>query len=65
MLKSLKCRLDATGTEREIKLLFVLDKADIGHPVYFWTEMAAMREQGNQGSFWLPGGGRVWSVRSK
>lgn len=45
--QSLKWEPDASRTEREIRLLFVLDKTD----VYFWTEMASVWEQGNQGCF--------------
>lgn len=34
------------GTKREIRPLFVLDKTDVGYPVYLWTEMAFLRDQG-------------------
>ena len=42
---------DASGTKREIRPLFVLDKTDVGYPVYLWTKMAFLRDQGNQRCF--------------
>lgn len=37
---------DASGTKREIRPLFVVDKTHVGYPVYLWTEMAFLRDQG-------------------
>lgn len=45
--------------EREIRPLFVLDKADVHYPVDLWTEMAFRKNRAIRDAFQIPVGGKV------